>query len=403
MNARTTTILGWLTLIAVLLAIWLLFGESERQEATSTDAGEKLYPALSQKINAASAIEIKGYGSAVHLRREGADWRLAEKDGYPADVEKVRRLLKGLVRTEILARKTDKPKYYERLELDPKHEKRLIVRATPDNGQGGDTLVDLHVGKRNFVPRQRRFETFVRREGEARVLLVTGLPEVKAEAGTWLPDSILDLDFSRVRSLVIHHPDGETLTIRRDAPGGDFMLVEKKEGEVYKGYRPTDHVVNALAYVALKDVRPAAGFKPSTPPAVLEVATFDGLRLKLTLFPSADESGDHWMLLGAGVDRKVAELAKADADKGATRREGDGTEEKSDAADADAKAGEAARATVAEAERLAHLARGWAILIPASTAEQLLVHRDDLVRPGEPKGDAKSKAGTAKKTAGSAS
>ncbi len=399
MNARTTTILGWLTLIAVLVAVWLLFGETGRRD-TAPGAQEKLYPALAERINDTAEIAITGYKAAVHLTRDGEDWRIAEKDGYPADPEKVRRLLKGVVRTEIVARKTDRPKYYERLELDPKHEKRLVLRAAARqkadgaDGADGGTLVDLHVGKRRFMPRQRRFETFVRREGENRVLLVAGLPEVKAEAGTWLPDEILDIDFARVRSLVVRHPDGETLTIRRDEPGGDFELAEKKKGEVYKGYRPTDHVVNALAYVALEDVRRADGFRPDGAGARVEVATFDGLRLTMTLFPAADESGDHWMRLAADVAPEVAARAKG----GTSTEAQPGKEEKDGAApspkaDADAEV-EDARKVVAEADRLARLADGWMLLVPASTVEQLLKRRDDLVRPGEPQDEGGKKTGT---------
>ncbi|RMF69569.1 MAG: DUF4340 domain-containing protein [Alphaproteobacteria bacterium] len=379
MNPRTTTILGWLTLIAVLVAIWLTLGE----EQPPREKPGKLWPDLATRINDAARIAISHEGRNLVIRRDGDVWRIEQKEGYPADDAKVRRFLTSLVRTEILARKTDRPADYPRLKLDEASAAHLVV-----SDARGKPIVDAFLGKREFKFRARRFETFLRKAGDPRVYLVTGIEEPKAEPKPWYPDSILSIDFSRIAAITIRHADGETLTISRPEPGADFVLAEMKKDEVFKGYRPLDHIANAFSYVAIEDVRRDDGTAPGKPVGRLRLETFDGLVVTIEAFWAGDESEDQWWRIRASrrpgseeATQKTAEKDEAGKEKGKEKAEEDGTE-KAEAGKPD---------VAAELARLKLLGEGWLIRISKHVGDDIFRHKDRIVSPAEKdKGDKKA-------------
>ncbi len=412
MNPRTTTILGWLTLIAVLVAIWLTLGE----EQPPREKLGKLWPDLAARINEAAAIAISQEGRKLAIRREGAVWRIAQKEGYPADDAKVRRFLTSLVRTEILARKTNRAKDYPRLKLDEASAAHLVVSDAE-----GRPLVDAFLGKREFKFRARRFETFLRKAGDPQVYLVTGIEEPKAEPRPWYPDSILSIDFSRIAAITIRHADGETLTISRPEPGADFVLAEMKKDEVFKGYRPLDHIANAFSYIAIEDVRRDDGAAAGKPVGHLRLETFDGLVIAIDAYLTGDESEDQWWRIRASrlpsqsekADKPAAKAAaaeKAGEDAGEKAAEKVGEEAspagKTAAADAgrgngadtrddDKKAGDDKAAKddktgkedetdiTAALARLKQLTDGWLIRVSKHVGDDIFRRKDRIVSPAE--------------------
>ncbi len=399
MNPRTTTILGWLTLIAVLVAIWLTLGEEQPPRETPG----KLWPDLAARINEAAEIVIDHEGRKLVLRRDGEIWRIAQKEGYPADDAKVRRFLTSLVRTEILARKTNRAKDYPRLKLDEVSAAHLVVSDAE-----GRPLVDAFLGKRAFKFRARRFETFLRKAGDPQVYLVSGIEEPKADPRPWYPDSILSIDFSRIAAITIRHADGETLTISRPEPGADFVLAEMKKDEVFKGYRPLDHIANAFSYIAITDVRRDDGSAPGKPVGHLHLETFDGLAIDIDAYLAADESEDQWWRIRAsrkpGQEDKAQEPAAKDT---AAEDESGGTSQTAETADASKTAGKAADSqardentaaaenedektdegdktdVAADLARLKTRADGWLIRVSKHVGDDVFRHKDRIVSPAE--------------------
>ncbi len=389
MNPRTTTILGWFTLIAVLIAIWLTLGE----EQPPREKLGKLWPDLAARINEAARLAIDHEGRKLVIRREGDVWRIEQKDGYPADDAKVRRFLTSLVRTEILARKTNRAKDYPRLKLDEASAAHLVVSDAE-----GRPLLDAFLGKREFKFRARRFETFLRKAGDPQVYLVTGIEEPKAEPRPWYPDSILSIDFSRIAAITIRHADGETLTISRPEPGADFVLAEMKKDEVFKGYRPLDHIANAFSYVAIEDVRRDDGAAAGKPVGRLRLETFDGLVIDIDAYLAGDESEDQWWRIRAsripGQEEKTPRTAAKDAaakDKGEEEPEpaGEAAAARAEENGADAQAGDDKADkdhetdVAAERARLQRLTDGWLIRVSKHVGDDVFRRKDRIVSPAE--------------------
>ena len=78
------------------------------------------------------------------MRGEDGSWAVAEKDGYPADVEKVRQTLISLAEARIVEPKTANPDFYD----------RLGVEGVEDEAAGG--LAVMLTGADTPVKRHRR-------------------------------------------------------------------------------------------------------------------------------------------------------------------------------------------------------------------------------------------------------
>lgn len=67
MSERLTNILGYLTLVAILAAIWVMFGEDPSREQGGR--GEATFEGLSERINDAAGIAITQGKATTHLNR----------------------------------------------------------------------------------------------------------------------------------------------------------------------------------------------------------------------------------------------------------------------------------------------------------------------------------------------
>ena len=354
-SERQTTILGFVTLFAVLGAIWLLFGESPSTSVTHRD--EPLFADLAERLNAVATITIASEQNTTTLARKGGTWTIAEKGGYPADAKKVGALLGGLIDARILRETTSNPALYARIGLADK-----AVHLTLRDGDGA-TILALDTGDRTY--RDRQFATYVRRDEETATYLVSGLPEVRAEASTWLPPTLLDIAQNRVARIRLSHADGETLEIVRPAPDADFTLVGLKESERLKGFRPLDPVAMVFTTMGLRNVRPAAEIANHEPLAHVHMETFDGLGIDLDLVKTGDETGDAWATLAATYTPPADE---AEGPRVMPNAPEDGA---------------------AEAAEINARTRGWAFRLPSSSVISLSRHRDDLVeaKPDKQKAD----------------
>lgn len=290
MSEKQTTILGFITLIVVLVAVWLLFGE-ERGGPDQDLRDAALFPGLSETVGEVAEIAIRTSAAGTTLRTGDTGWTILERDGYPADMTKIRELVAGLAGSRILLGKTSNPELYERIGLGESAISLTLSAAS------GTVLAALDVGQREY--RNRGFASYVRRAGETQSLLVSGLPEIRPEPTAWLPPTALEIPRSRLARLTIRHSDGEELMISRPTPEDDFALAGMKEDEQLKGFRALDPIALAFNALAMSDVRPAGETAERPLLVEIEAATFDGLDLRLDLRDPQDATGDAWATISA--------------------------------------------------------------------------------------------------------
>lgn len=347
MTQKQTTIFGLVTLVAVLAAVWLLFGKAA--ETPNADLRDRLlFPDLADRLNTVAAIRIEQSNSATTLQRDGTRWSIAEKAGYKADPVKVRELLVALLDAEIRQVKTDNPDLYDRIGLG---EGATRVEL---QDEAGEAFITLAAGKRQF--QRETFLSFVRPGDQARSYLVDSLPEIKAEASTWLPDTILEIARPRIASVTVEHPEDPTVTVRRESPEAEFALADIREDEQYIGYQPAGRLATAFSTLRIDDVRPAGEVDFGSPMAIARLKTFDGLGVRMRLFATGDEIGDAWLALAAEYALPAGE---------------DGPERMPEApADGEA-----------EAEDINTRSEGWLFRIPSPKVGAVTRKREELVEP----------------------
>ncbi|MGF1606355.1 MAG: DUF4340 domain-containing protein [Rhodothalassiaceae bacterium] len=348
MNERQTTILGFATLILVLATIWLLFGESGEQQPK---APRLLFPGLVERGAELGAVTIARAEQSVELERRGDTWVVANRGDYPAQEDKIARLITGLARAERLAEKTARADRFSRIGLG---EEALLVTLATNTGQD---VAALAIGDTAEGPRQARF---VRRPDEAAAWTASGLPAVTADPGDWIDPEIFDMDRERIARIDVTPPDAPAYTLVREETGGPFQLTDQAEAETLKAFGGADRIATALAFMNAEDVRPIDQTPPGDPWRIT-VTAFNGFTLYARLWP--DEAGP-WIGLAAG-EGGGAPAAEVDGD--------DGEQE----------AIPAAPDPLDRAEDLNARWDGWLYRLPPFKGDDLTQQRSDLLEEAE--------------------
>jgi len=118
----------------------------ETPETSSVDAG-LYFPDLNGRLNDVATIASRRGEQTTTLERTEDGWSLAERGGFPVDINKVRAFLTGMGDLTRLEAKTDKPELYTRLDLeDPTQADTKAIQFTL-KADDGATVADLVIGK----------------------------------------------------------------------------------------------------------------------------------------------------------------------------------------------------------------------------------------------------------------
>lgn len=298
---RTLLVLALATLIATVAAAVTV---ATRPALVSVSPGTLAWPALADAVNDVTQIQTVGPEEATTLTRAGPDggWVVVEAGGYPADLDIVRRALVGLADLRLVEPRTEDPARYARLGLaDP-------VAVPPDTpaedqavaisvGTDAQDLGTLLIGGREPRPAATLApRAYIRHRGEDRTWLAEGTVEVPGTTLGWLPQRILNIRPTRVRSVVVDGPDRAALEIlREDWQAEDFAIVDlPPDRTVDRAFR-VNNVATVLENLDLTDVRPASDLTAPTEPATATVTTYDGIEVTATVLPDPEDAGVDWL------------------------------------------------------------------------------------------------------------
>ena len=292
MNARTLLVLLGVTLAVVAATVLLLDSRSDAVSAPKESA--KLFPALDARVNDVARIEIVRGEASTALEKSGERWVLPEKGGYPADVEPIKKLVIGIAGLTTIEAKTSDPARYAKLGVeDPAQAGATGARVTLKDA-GGATLAELIVGKEQDA---KSFsgpgQTYVRKPSEPQSWLAKGRVEVKEKPVDWLAKEILKVSRDRVRAVTVEHADGEVVKVdRAKASDANFTLHDIPEGKELSYPTAPGAIANALEWLQLEDVSPAAAIDFSTGHlASTRFETFDGLVVTVR---TKEQDGKTW-------------------------------------------------------------------------------------------------------------
>jgi len=291
---RTVTVLA--AALVVLGAVALL---AQYDPQPPAPGGGLLLPDLGDDLDRISQVAVTGAGSepvATLVRGDDGSWTVAEKDGYPADVEKVRQTLIGLAEARIVEPKTANPDFYDRLGVEGVEDEAaggLAVVLT-----GADTPVNVIVGNSEGTS-----QVYVREVDQTQSFLVDRNPDAGSETTDWLVTEILAIPGSRMARVTVTHPDGETVSVSKaDSEQSNFDLDEIPPGRELQYASVANVMGNVLSNLNLQDVEPRT--ETDEPVTVTEFVTFDGLAITAE---SVEREDEPWVAFRAEYRPPVAE------------------------------------------------------------------------------------------------
>jgi hypothetical protein len=366
-----------LVLLAALVVLAILVAVGQRSRAPVTGAGQLLVPGLDAALDDIESVTIaKGGGETVAtLERRTDRWVVAEKNGYAADVGKLRQGLRALAEARILEEKTSNPDLYDRLGVEDVAGDAAAGITMSFSGPA-EALPTLILGNAEGNYR------YVRRANEPKSYLIDRNPDMPRDTASWLDATIVDVRGPRVQQVTITHPDGEVLTVSKPDDGAanyDVAGVPDGRELLYPGV--ANVIGNALRELNLEDVEPA-GSEAAERPVVVEFRTFDGLVVRAVGVERDDQS---WVTFEASYDAEQAASFAAQPAEGTAPAEGDAAPVADAAEAAPIDAAEAPAVTAgdaaAEAERINSRVGGWRYRIASFQYDQMTRRMADLLKP----------------------
>ena len=284
MNRNLLLILA--LLVVALVGVVAVFEAGDREAAGV--AGQAFLDGFAADANAVNRVEFRFADdeAGFAVRRKGDAWGVDERDGYPADFEKLANLVTSLAKAKIVEQKTSNPDNYGQLGVDDP--------ATGGSGTGirlsGDGFsYDVIVGN----PAQQSFQ-YARAAEAATSYLVDQQFELPVSPDDWLTDAIIDIDADRIRRVTIQHMDGESIIIEKASrEDADFSVLDVPADRELSYPAVGSEIAGALAGLTLDEVRQGRAVDPVT---TTTFETWDGLRIVASV---VSEEEEQWVSFAA--------------------------------------------------------------------------------------------------------
>ena len=303
MSARSLLVL--VVLLVVLGGGALLY---QRQQANERPANAALLgKPLLKDLRAAdvAAMKISEPKSVLTVQRKEEGWVIAERDGFPADVAKVRDFVIKLLELKVGQSAPLGEKDRARLNLDDSG-----TRVELD-AQDGKPLARLVVGKKYFkrevdnpdkAPADGRFVALPAQAGTAQAgtayIVSDPLAQASTRSADWIDRTAFQVE--KVKTLEVRFPDGGGWQIERAADNADWKLAGAKPGEkldVGKANAASYSLsLLELADVAPKDAKDTGLDKPT----LVTATTLDGLSYEIRVGKS-DGDNDYVSFSSSGT------------------------------------------------------------------------------------------------------
>jgi hypothetical protein len=292
---------------ALAVAAVVAVGRGDR-DVSPTPHGERALPGLADRLAALDFLRLRRGNVTVNFKQSGGRWTVVEKGGYPADQERVRKLLLQLAELELIEPKTDRPELLARLDLDdPANGNSTLVSA---GDRSGALVGQIVIGRaRPSDIEGGEAGVYVRKPDSGQAWLARGSFELGGGALSWVDRRIIDIPAARVASVVLTAPDGSAVVVARNSADQPLAIDGLPADAKPRPDEALAAPAGALEALDLADVKPAAELPiPEDGVATAAFTTFDGLVIGLRLTPP--DKGD-WVAIDVTGDGKSAAGAKA--------------------------------------------------------------------------------------------
>jgi uncharacterized protein DUF4340 len=283
MSARVAALLVALLLLLGGGALYYFEHARTQKPAGVAALGKPLLKGL--RASDIASISIREPQAAITLERKDAGWAIAERAGFPADLERVREFVLKAIGLKVGQAEPLGAADRKRLKLDDAAT-RVEFRAAD-----GKALAGILAGRKYFKSEPENPDKAI---GDGRFLLLPGdektvyivsdpLAQASAKSADWIARAGFAAE--KVKSLELAPATGEGWKLERAAEDADWTLAGARSGEKVEAAK-ANAAAYSLANVDLADVL-GKETKPDetglATPTVLTAHTFDGLTYTLRL------------------------------------------------------------------------------------------------------------------------
>ena len=373
MNARIVGIL--VALLVVLGGGALVYFQQQRsQQASNVDLlGQPLLKNL--KAADIASIRIVEPKAALTLARKDERWTIAERDGFPADIGKVREFVVRMIELKVAQSEPIGAADRARLALDMPGGSgagTLLEFLSADGKALAQVILGKQYFKREGDPAGRAADgRFVVLPAKADTVYIVpdALTQASARSADWIDPTAFKVE--KVRTMEVRFPEGEHWKLARVRDDANWKLSGLRPGEKVSVSRANSATYSLslleLADVAAPELKPAdAGLDK---PIVVDANTFDGLRYTIRI--GKLENNSYYVGFSSG-----GSLAR--------ERKPEPGENPADRARRDK---ETAERFAAIEKRLPYekILAGHVLLVPKSKLDDVLKKRSELLEPKQPK------------------
>ena len=402
MNRNLTTFI-LITLVLVVFAVVAV--KQEDASVSNAQAGKALFPGLKQKVNDVAEIDTKRGKDTATVQLKDNRWVVKDKEGYYANLDKVKRTILGVANMKLVEAKTKKKANYEKLQVeDPVDDmaKSTLVTLKDDQNK---VLAAVILGKvKSDFSHPDDSSMYVRKDKDPQAWQVTGELHATASATDWLDDQLLNIQPSRVQRVIVTPAQGKPYTVQKQATqkanqAQHYVLADIPKGRSMKSDSVADGMARVISGLRLLDVQKAASFDPSKDmddkkqAKKAEFQTIDGLVIDADLHKQYNNT---YMILTASFNPALrpapaddAQDKKADAKTDAAKKPEAG---KPASPHPQAPKLEEIAAVQQEVAELNERLKGWVFRVADSKVSPLNKSVADLLMDDKPKVASKHKA-----------
>ena len=291
-----------LLIIGIVLTVMAIgFFQTEKEESYASSE-EPIFADFSlETLNSLTKIVIQREGEKTEIKRSPRHgWEVSELAGYPADINKIRKLLQEILEAKTIEQKTDDSRFYGELGVkDPQDPgaKNILF------GMYGEDQWQLIIGKPGNKIEDARF---VRIYGQDEVRLINRSLEVPEKALDWVDNLVLSLLAGDIREIRITGGDHvRPLLIQREQALESLSIVSLPSETTVN-----ENALNEISYLVdplnFLDVKRRESSRRDMPGSTIK-AVYESFNGQVVTIEAHMENSQPWLAISSTA------LATADA------------------------------------------------------------------------------------------
>ena len=273
---------------AILTLLGLALDSGRNSRAAWSRASEPIFPNLPGQVDGADTLVIESAMGTTTLTRDGDDWAVVERGGFPGRGDEVGRLLVALAQAIRVEPMTSRPDLHSQLGLGGfEDEASPTVRLTVR--EGADTvLADIYIGNRRSQGVGEGW--YVREPGSDQAWAVQAKLRCPRQTSEWLQTELMNIARDRIARVHLEGAAGELVQLERQGESGaGFDIQNLPQGREPKTLASAGGFLGSLASLRITDVQSAASAEfPDEGTSRTTWWTRGGLRILAELSEQAD-------------------------------------------------------------------------------------------------------------------